>query len=434
MSEVKVPKGYKQTEFGVSPVDWKQYKLEEIADVIDPHPSHRAPPEVKNGIPFLGIGDLDEHGRIIKDSYRTVGHHIFDEHSNRYNLSDGLIGLGRVASIGKVVKFDKLSTKFTISPTLGLIRSKSVHFDYLAHFLKSDFVLNQFRQIMSGSTRSSVGMQVLRKLTVLLPSPEEQTAIANALTNTDNLIQSLEKLIAKKEAIKTGTMQQLLTGKTRLPEFATREDGSPKGFKQTELGRIPKDWETLSLGDIANIKTGSKNNQDKTNDGKYPFFVRSKNIEKINTYSYDCEAIAIPGEGNIGEIFHYINGKFDAHQRVYVINNFSDICMGKYIYFQLKSNFGRYAMQNTVKATVDSLRLPTFKEFQITLPSKQEQTAIATILSDMDAEIEALKDRLEKTKEIKQGMMQQLLTGKIRLVSPDQTDITSSLVDSGTTV
>ena len=262
----------------------------------------------------------------------------------------------------------------------------------------------------------SLNARTISNVKISVPKKQEQTAIANALSDIDDLIGSLEKLIAKKEAIKTGTMQQLLTGKTRLPEFATREDGSAKGFKQTELGLIPEDWESVLLGDIANIKTGSKNNQDKTTDGKYPFFVRSKNIEKINTYSYDCEAIAIPGEGNIGEIFHYIDGKFDAHQRVYVINNFSDICSGKYLYFQLKSNFGRYAMQNTVKATVDSLRLPTFKNFQITLPSKPEQTAIATILSNMDSEIQALQKRLDKTRDIKQGMMQQLLTGKVRLV------------------
>ncbi|MDE0843924.1 MAG: restriction endonuclease subunit S, partial [Psychrobacter pacificensis] len=192
-----------------------------------------------------------------------------------------------------------------------------------------------------------------------------------------------------------------------------------KGFKQSDLGDIPEDWEVVLLGDITKIKTGSKNNQDKAIDGIYPFFVRSNNIERINTYSYDCEAIAIPGEGNIGSIFHYIHGKFDAHQRVYVINNFSNSCFGKYIYFQIRSSFGKYALQNTVKATVDSLRLPTFQAFQILLPSVPEQTAIATILSDMDSEIQALQKRLKKTRDIKQGMMQQLLTGKVRLVSSD---------------
>ena len=150
--------------------------------------------------------------------------------------------------------------------------------------------------------------------------------------------------------------------------------------------------------------------------GKYPFFVRSATVEKINSYSYDCEAILVPGEGNIGEIFHYINGKFDCHQRVYKISDFRE-CIGLYIFYYLKMFFGAYALLNTVKATVDSLRLPTFQNFIIHVPNDlKEQQAIAQVLSDMDSEIEQLEKKLSKYQQIKQGMMQELLTGRIRLV------------------
>jgi len=179
----------------------------------------------------------------------------------------------------------------------------------------------------------------------------------------------------------------------------------------------PKDgWEVKKLGEIADIYTGKRNNQDKVENGKYPFFVRSQNVERINSYSFDGEAILIPGEGNIGKIFHYINGKFDVHQRVYMISNIKNGFLVKYIYRYISEYFGKHAMENSVKATVDSLRLPTFQIFKIPYPSLQEQTQIATILSDMDAEIENLEIKLRKYKQIKQGMMQQLLTGKIRLV------------------
>ncbi|HDM79027.1 MAG TPA: restriction endonuclease subunit S, partial [Deltaproteobacteria bacterium] len=131
---------------------------------------------------------------------------------------------------------------------------------------------------------------------------------------------------------------------------------------------------------------------------------------------YDCEAILVPGEGNIGNIFHYINGRFDVHQRVYAITRFSNEISGKFIFYYMSKYFGHHALTYTVKATVDSLRLPTFQGFDIaTPPTLSEQTAIAAILSDMDAEIAALESKLTKARQIKQGMMQELLTGRIRL-------------------
>ena len=233
----------------------------------------------------------------------------------------------------------------------------------------------------------------------LLPVPPEpeQRAIAEALSDVDGLLNALEALIAKKRAIKQATMQQLLTGKTRLPGFSGA-------------------WETKRLGELAHIKTGGRNNEDKVKNGEYPFFVRSAIVERINSYCFDGEAILVPGEGGIGSIFHYINGRFDCHQRVYMINRFVDDVCGKLIYYSMVLQFGSHAMQNTVKATVDSLRLPTFKNFSFSMPKDiAEQQAIASVLSNMDSEIDALEQRRDKTRAIKQGMMQQLLTGRVRL-------------------
>lgn len=178
----------------------------------------------------------------------------------------------------------------------------------------------------------------------------------------------------------------------------------------------PDDWQIIRLGDIAGIKTGSRNNQDKVEDGQYPFFVRSEVIERIDTYSHDCEAIIVPGEGGIGNIFHYINGRFELHQRVYKISNFITNMCGKFVYYAMAQNFGAHAMKHTVKATVDSLRLPTFQNFAFPAPqSKFEQRAIAEALSDVDGLLEALEALIAKKRNIKQAAMQQLLTGKTRL-------------------
>ena len=174
--------------------------------------------------------------------------------------------------------------------------------------------------------------------------------------------------------------------------------------------------ETKRLGDIAHIKTGSRNNQDKVENGEYPFFVRSATVERINSYSFEGEAILVPGEGDIGNIFHYIIGRFDVHQRVYKISNFrADVC-GKFVYYSMVRHFGSHAIQNTVKATVDSLRLPTFKNFTFPLPrGVEKQESVAEALSDVDRLLRALETLIAKKRATKQAAMQQLLTGKTRL-------------------
>jgi type I restriction enzyme S subunit len=210
-------KGMKDSELGEIPEDWDVVKLDSLADVIDPHPSHRAPPESQSGLPFLGIGDFDKHGNIIKSSFRTVGNSIYDEHRARYKVEEGVLGLGRVASIGKVVRLKSDIGNYTISPTLGVLKPHKIDLDYLFYFLESDLTKNQFMKIMSGSTRSSVGMIVLRELNILALPEKEAECIGKVLLDMDEEIQALEQRLAKTRQIKQGMMQELLTGRTRLP-------------------------------------------------------------------------------------------------------------------------------------------------------------------------------------------------------------------------
>ncbi len=260
-----------------------------------------------------------------------------------------------------------------------------------------------FAATARGSSGSMVKIDraILEAFPILAPYAEdEQQAIADALSDANALIDSLEQLLTKKRQIKQGAMQELLTGQRRLPGFTG-------------------EWTAASLGHIAKIKTGSMNNQDKVEDGEYPFFVRSQSVERIDVFTHDCEAILVPGEGGVGSIFHYVNGRFALHQRVYGVTDFRDAVAGRYLYFYMRVFFGAHAMENSVKATVDSLRLPTFLDFQIRLPpNKDEQTAIVEVLSDIEREVEALESRLNKARALKQAMAQALLTGRIRLVEP----------------
>ncbi|MEM8566754.1 MAG: restriction endonuclease subunit S [Bacteroidota bacterium] len=188
----------------------------------------------------------------------------------------------------------------------------------------------------------------------------------------------------------------------------------PKGYKQTKVGVFPQDWNKNKLGQISQIKTGKKDNQDKTQSGNYPFFVRSQKIEKIDSYSFDGEAILIPGEGRIGDIFHYINGKFDFHQRVYKISDFDKSVSGKFIYYYLQHFFRREVSTHSVKATVDSLRLPTFLNMTILLPSLIEQKKIAEVLGVQDQAIFKYESLLDEYLRRRNGLDQELLSGSTR--------------------
>ena len=187
-----------------------------------------------------------------------------------------------------------------------------------------------------------------------------------------------------------------------------------KGYKQTEVGVIPEDWDALPISEIAVITTGRSDTQDRIDDGEFPFFVRSQNVERINKYTMECEAILTSGDGvGVGKIFHYIHGKFDFHQRVYCIYNFNQSVLGKYLYYQFSTNFFNRVMQLTAKSSVDSVRREMIADMKLPFPKTTiEQTAIANALSDMDALIAQTEKLIEKKKAIKQGVMQELLKPK----------------------
>jgi len=190
----------------------------------------------------------------------------------------------------------------------------------------------------------------------------------------------------------------------------------PSGYKQTEIGVIPADWDVEPIKQLATITTGSKNTQDRISDGLYPFFVRSQTIERINSYSYDGEAILTAGDGvGTGKVFHYINGKFDIHQRVYKISDFNKKLNGYFFFLYFSNYFFNRIMQMTAKSSVDSVRMEMIADMQIPIPSETEQSAIATALIEADTLIKKLEKLIEKKKNIKQGVMQELLTGKRRL-------------------
>lgn len=370
---------FKDTEIGKIPEEWEVKTLGEIVTFLD---NYRIPIKESNRVsgiyPYYGAsGIIDYVNKYIFDGdYILLGEdgaNIIDRNSPLAFEVHGKCWINNHAHV--------------LSPGRG------INLTYLTYFLESQ----NYEAYNTGTAQPKLNRDKCNIIPISIPTEIEQRRIATALSNVDALIAAVEKKIEKKKLIKQGTMQQLLTGKRKLP-----------GYKG--------EWVEKRLGEVSDIKTGSSNAQDANPNGKYPFFIRSEKVERSDKYIFDCEAILIPGEGKIGEVFHYINGKFDCHQRVYKISNFKEI-EGKYIFHYMRYKFKEHAMKQTVKATVDSLRLPLIQSFNMRVPSDiSEQRAIASVLSNMDSEISALERKLAKLKEVKQGMMQQLLTGKIRLV------------------
>ena len=400
MVSESVPEGYKETEVGVIPEDWEVKRLGEILDnarLGGNYPNS----ELETKHPLIKMGNIDR-GSIDTSKVEYVAEGYIPADKDKLHYGDVLFNTRNTLElVGKVAIWrNELPCAYYNSNLLRLgFKPCYVGSNFFINYVfNTKNLLSQLKGFATGTTSvAAIYSRDLYEVKIPLPPLPEQKAIAAVLSDVDELIASMEKLIDKKEKIKQGTMQLLLTGKKRLPGFTG-------------------DWEVKRLGDIADIRTGKKNNEDKVVDGQYPFFVRSQKIERIDTYSYEGEALLVPGDGGIGDIYHYINDRFDYHQRVYKISDFSDSFCGKFIYYCMVQNFSNHALRNSVKATVNSLRLPTFEEFEIIYPPLPEQQAIAQILSDMDAEIESLQKKRDKYKLIKEGMMDKLLTGKVRLI------------------
>lgn len=415
---MEVKPGYKQTEVGYIPEDWEVKQIDELAPFVTSGSRGWAAFYSDRGSPFIRISNLSRSDiQLDLGDLRFVNIAAEDSEAARTQLRDGDILISITADIGIVGYVTaKLPKPAYINQHIALVRLDSTATDsrFVSYFLASENPQRLFRALTDSGAKAGMNLTTVQQVRIALPPTNaEQQSIAEALSGADALIESLERLLAKKHQLKQGAMQELLTGKKRLPGFESKP-----GYKQTELGVIPEDWGLEFVEDLAKITTGGRNTQDRIDDGEYPFFVRSQAIERINSYSFEGEAVLTAGDGvGTGKVFHYVRGKFDAHQRVYRIADFGERLDGYFFYLYFSSHFYSRIMQMTAKSSVDSVRREMIARMRVPLPpTKREQTAIAAILSDMEAEIAALEAKVAKARQLKQGMMQELLTGRIRLV------------------
>lgn len=290
--------------------------------------------------------------------------------------------------------------------------------EYVRYLLRSNSIRHKISLCGKGSTRYNLSKtELLSNLIIDIPKDtKEQQKIASILSTIDKNIELTEQLIAKQKNIKTGLMHDLLS-------YGIDEKGqirSPKTHSFVEKNGIvvPEEWDVEEIGNnLVKITTGNSNTQDKIDDGIYPLFVRSNTIERSNNYIFEGEAVLTSGDGvGVGKIFHYYNGKFNFHQRVYCISDFKeDKLFGKYFFEYFKTHFLSEVSKQSAKTTVDSVRLNMITKMKIKLPTYIEQKKIVSIIDKQDQIISEQEIKSEKLKSVKKGLMEDLLTRNVRV-------------------
>jgi type I restriction enzyme, S subunit len=350
-------------------------------------------------------------------------------------------------TIGKVAIIDKIVKPTTLNSGVFVIRPyrKSFYQKYLYYILRSEHFADFLSKLMAGSTINHLYQKDFIHYTFPAPPTlEEQKKIANTLSDTDSLIQYLKTLIIKKKAIKEGAIQDLLTGKRRLHDFTENE-----GIKQTEIGIIPEDWDLVNFEEIAdskvkwsitggpfgsNLKTSDYTNEgiqiiqlQNIGDGEFinkdKIYTSEEKAEELLSANIYPNEIILSKMGDpvaracfipTNKTNRYLMAS-DGIRLVVDENRFNK----KFVHDYINSpNFRNRAFGVSIGTTRLRIGLPVLKSLKFICPTLPEQNGITQILSDMDAEIAALESQLKKTQNLKQGMMQELLTGKTRLVNP----------------
>ena len=410
MNAQQVPKGYRKTEVGIIPEDWD---VATIGDLF----------HIKAG------GDFDPTNSSLEQSQE----YPFPVYANGLE-NQGLYGFTYCAQCkaGAVT--------VTARGTLGVAFYRDTPFTPIGRLLalnpKNQLDGRFFSEYINTFVHFAVESTGVPQLTapqishywLPLPPLPEQRAIAAALADVDGLLDALDALIAKKRAIKTAAMQQLLTGKTRLPGFQVKP-----GYKRTEVGVIPEDWEVKTIGDVFSIQVGASKSQYISEHGKYWIvdmgsispdgqLICSKSTNHaedfLNTGALVMPKDDIGGGKIIGKVAHIPQShKYILGDHVYALSLQVE---GVPLFFSylINRHETNLALKKKVAGSAQlGLSRQSVIEQRIPVPAIAEQRAIAAVLSDMDAEIAALEARREKVRQIKQGMMQVLLTGKVRLVA-----------------
>ena len=440
INNYQLPQGYKQTEVGVIPEDWEVKTLGEIFQLGNGF-SFKSEFFAASGPIVLTPGNFKLDGGLYFNDRNIKRYSGNFPESTIFKNGDLLVVMTDLTPdcnlLGKPA-FVESEEIILHNQRIGKIKILVENVDkiFLYFLLLSNPYLKSIKEQATGSTVRHTSNKSIYSTSLAIPPLPEQRAIATTLSDVDALIAALDKFIAKQRHLKTATMQQLLTGKKRLPGF-----GEEKGYKQTEVGMIPEDWEVATLGDFTD-KVGSgitpTGGSRVYKDSGRPF-IRSQNVgwgflqlDDLAHIDEETHQSFAASEIREEDVLLNITGASIgrsclADKRIAKGNVNQHVCIIRTDHNRLNSRFlGLFLLSEDGQKQIDSfqaggnregLNFGQIRSFQIRIPQDVgEQRAIATVLSDMDAAIAALEARRAKTQAIKQGMMQELLTGKTRLV------------------
>ncbi len=387
--------GYKETEVGVIPEDWDAdclgRKTRKVGSGITPTGGERV---YKNeGRPFLRSQNIG-WGTLLLEDVAFIDDETHEEFkATEIEVDDVFLNITG-ASIGRSAVADARVARGNVNQHVCIIRTypDQLHPRFLNYFLLSSTGQRQIDSFQAGGNRQGLNFGQIRSFQLPIPPINEQRAIAVALSDVDALIGALDKLIAKKRDIKQAAMQQLLTGKQRLPGFSGK-------------------WEVKPLGEIAPLQRGFDLPTSQLQQGNYPVVYSNGVLNRHSTYMAKGPGVVTGRSGTIGKV-NYVEEDYWPHNTSLWVTSFKGN-FPKFIYF-LYTHIGLERFGTG--SGVPTLNRNDVHAHRLAIPPiVEEQTAIATVLSDMDAEIAALEQKRDKTRALKQGMMQELLTGKTRL-------------------
>lgn len=332
------------------------------------------------------------YGMIISDVILKTNH--ISEKTFFGKKNDVLIPSSDTTPIGIARASSLEIDNVILGGDINIIRPIGIDGNYLSLNLNSN--KKKLICLIKGSTVRHIDNSDLKKIELYISdSVIEQTLIGNFFKTLDSQINAQEQKHQKLINLKKAMLEKMFPKEgADVPEIRF------KGFTEK--------WEPFYIKDICSISTGKSNTQDKIDNGIYPFYVRSATIERSNRYLYNEEAVLTVGDGvGTGKVFHYVNGKFDLHQRVYRMYNFNNI-KGKFFYYIFSKEFYKRVMSMTAKTSVDSVRLEMIADMSILIPTNEEQIMIIDFLENYDNQINNIEAKIEKHKNIKQALLQKM--------------------------
>ena len=420
---MEVKPGYKQTEVGVIPKGWDAGGLGRFWTVTDC--KHVTAEFVADGIPIASIKEVQSRYVELTNARQTTEHFYSLLIEGGRKPQPGDLILSRNATVGEVAQVSDWHQRFAMGQDVCLLRKKSPDHstDFLQAVFQSPVIANQLSNLMVGSTFKRVNVEQIRNFSVPMPPPAEQHAIAEALSDVDALLGGLDRLIAKKRDLKQAAMQQLLTGQTRLPGFHG-------------------EWEVRTLGQLGKISGSGVDKKIRPDEPPVRLvnymdvyrrtFIYSKDLNHVVSASPEQAARCAVRRG---DVFFTPSSEmpFDVAVSAVAMEDIPDAAYSYHVVrLRLDEDwdllFRAYAFKSqefvkqAARASEGSgvryvITQGRFRQLSVRYPpTKPEQTAIAEVLTDMDAELAALEQRREKTRALKHAMMQELLTGRTRLV------------------